>query len=51
MALASTFGFLGAARNWKLYLTVSVLTASFSLIIGTIFLLGRSSFLPAIFGG
>lgn len=51
VALASTFGFLGAARNWKLYLTVSVVTAGFSLVIGTIFLLGRSSFLPALFGG
>jgi hypothetical protein len=51
VAVASTFGFLGAARNWKLYLTVSVLTASFSLVIGTIFLLGRSTLLPAMFGG
>ncbi len=37
VALASTFGFLGAARNWRLYVTVSALTASFSLVIGTIF--------------
>jgi len=51
VALASTFGFLGAARNWKLYLTVSVLTASFSLVVGTIFLLGKSTLLPAMFGG
>jgi ABC-type nickel/cobalt efflux system permease component RcnA len=51
VALAATFGFLGAARNWKLYLTVSVLTATFSLVIGTIFLLGRSTLLPAMFGG
>jgi hypothetical protein len=51
VAVAATFGFLGAARNWKLYLTVSVLTASFSLVIGTIFLLGRSTILPAMFSG
>ena len=51
VALASTFGFFGAARNWKLYLTVSLLTASFSLVIGMVFLLGQSSLLPTIFGG
>jgi cytochrome c biogenesis protein CcdA len=51
VATAATFGFLGAARNWKVYLTVSVLTASFSLIVGTIFLLGRSTLFPAMFGG
>jgi high-affinity nickel permease len=51
VALASTFGFMGAGRNWKLYAGISVLTASFSLVIGTLFLLGRSTMLPAIFGG
>jgi high-affinity nickel permease len=51
VAVAASFGFLGAARNWKLYLTVSIMTASFSLVIGTIFLLGRSTLLPAMFGG
>jgi high-affinity nickel-transport protein len=51
IALAGNFGFLGASRNFKLYATVSVLTASFSLVIGTLFLFGRSTLLPAIFGG
>jgi high-affinity nickel-transport protein len=51
VALASTFGFMGAGRNWKLYVGISVLTASFSLVIGTLFLLGRSTLLPVIFGG
>lgn len=43
MALAGTFGFPGASRNFKLYATVSVLTASFSLVIGTLFLFARST--------
>jgi high-affinity nickel-transport protein len=51
VALASTYGFIGATRNWKFYVTVSVLTAAFSLVIGTIFLFGKSTLLPAMFGG
>jgi cytochrome c biogenesis protein CcdA len=51
IALASTFGFLGASRHFRIYLMVSVLTATFSLIIGGLFVAGRSTMLPAIFGG
>lgn len=51
IALAGTFGFLGASRNFKLYVTISVLTAGFSLVVGTLFLLGRSTLLPTMFGG
>jgi len=51
IAVGGTLGFLGASRNFKLYVTVSVLTAGFSLVIGTLFLFGRSTLLPAIFGG
>jgi ABC-type nickel/cobalt efflux system permease component RcnA len=51
IALAGTFGFLGAAKNWKLYVGVSVVTAAFSLVVGTIFLLGSATLLPAFFGG
>ena len=51
VAFASTWGFVGAGRNWKLYVTVSVLTASFSLLIGTFFLFGSSTLLPAMFSG
>jgi len=51
IAVAGSFGFLGASRNFKLYVIVSVLTAGFSLVIGTLFLFGRSTLLPAIFGG
>jgi high-affinity nickel-transport protein len=51
IALAGTFGFLGASRNWGLYVTVSLVTAVFSLAIGTVFLFGHSTVLPAFFGG
>jgi high-affinity nickel-transport protein len=51
IALAGTFGFLGASRNWRLYVAVSLVTAVFSLGIGIVFLSGRSTVLPAFFGG
>jgi high-affinity nickel-transport protein len=51
VAAAGTFGFLSATRNFAIYVTVSVLTASFSLAIGAIFLFGKATALPALFGG
>ena len=48
---AGTFGFLGASRNWPIYLVVSLVTASFSLVIGLVFLTGHATVLPAFFGG
>src|SRR5438067_2992500 len=51
VAAAGTFGFLGAARNWPLYVAVSVVTAVFSLVIGVIFVTGSVTLLPAFFGG
>jgi hypothetical protein len=51
IALAGTFGFLGATANFKLYVAVSVTTALFSLVIGTLFLFGHATVLPALFGG
>jgi hypothetical protein len=51
IACAGTFGFLGAARNFRLYVAVSCITALFSLVIGSVFLSGSSAFLPAMFGG
>lgn len=51
IALAGTFGFLSAARNFTVYAAVSVLTALFSLAIGTLFLFGQGTLLPAIFAG
>jgi high-affinity nickel-transport protein len=51
IAGASTFGFLNASRNWHVYVTVSVITAAFSLVIGMLFLTGGGSVLPAFFAG
>jgi hypothetical protein len=51
ITLGSSFGFLRASQNWKIYVTVAVLTGIFSLVIGTLFLFGKSSLLPALFGG
>jgi len=51
IAATSTVGFLNAARSFAVYAGVAVLTGTFSLVIGSVFLFGRSTFLPAIFGG
>jgi len=51
ITFGSAFGFVTASKNWTLYFTVAVLTASASLIIGTLFLLGKGAVLPALFGG
>jgi hypothetical protein len=51
VACAGTFGFLGATRNFKLYVAISCVTALFSLVIGTIFLFGSAALLPAMLGG
>jgi high-affinity nickel-transport protein len=51
IALASTYGYLSASRNFAIYASVAVLTGVFSLGIGGLFLLGEGALLPAIFGG
>jgi ABC-type nickel/cobalt efflux system permease component RcnA len=51
IAVAGTFGFLGASRNWPIYVGVSLVTAWFSLVIGAVFLFGHATVLPAFFGG
>lgn len=51
LVLGSAFGFLSAAKNFKIYVVVALMTAFFSLVIGTILLTGGSAILPAIFGG
>jgi high-affinity nickel-transport protein len=47
----TAFGFMRAAENWTLYVSIAVLTAVFSLVIGTLFILGKGTVLPALFGG
>jgi high-affinity nickel-transport protein len=49
--LGSTFGFLRASKNFAVYATVAVITGFFSLVIGTLFVLGKDSLLPALFAG
>jgi hypothetical protein len=51
ITLGTAYGFVRASKNWTLYVTVAVLTATFSLVIGTLFILGRGTVLPALFGG
>ena len=51
ITLGSAFGFLRASKNFAVYATVAVVTAVFSLVIGTIFVFGKTTFLPALFGG
>lgn len=51
ITMGTAFGFVRASKNWTLYLTVALLTATFSLVIGTLFVLGRGTVLPALFGG
>ena len=51
ITIGSAIGFLHAAGNFKIYVTVAVLTGVFSLVIGTIFVVGKTTVLPALFGG
>ena len=50
ITLGSAFGYLQASRNFAIYATVAILTAGFSLVIGTIFVLGKTTLLPALGG-
>jgi high-affinity nickel permease len=51
ITLGSAYGFLRASKNFAIYATVAVITAVFSLAIGTLFLLDQETMLPALFGG
>lgn len=51
ITIGSAFGFLRASKNWRIYVAVAVLTGTFSLVIGLLFLFGEGSLLPALFGG
>jgi high-affinity nickel-transport protein len=51
ITLGSALGFLKASKNFAIYASVAILTGVFSLVIGTIFVLGKTTVLPAIFGG
>jgi high-affinity nickel-transport protein len=49
ITIGSAIGFLSASRNFSVYAAVGVLTAVFSLVLGTLFVLGKESVLPAFF--
>lgn len=51
ITFGSAVGFIRASKNWAVYVTIAVITAVFSLVIGTLFLFGKGAVLPAIFGG
>jgi high-affinity nickel-transport protein len=51
ITIGSAVGFLSASRNFAVYAAVGVLTAAFSLVLGTLFVLGKESVLPAFFTG
>ena len=51
ITVGSAVGFLSASRNFAVYAAVGVLTATFSLVLGTLFLIGKESLLPAFFAG
>ncbi len=51
ITFGSSVGFLKASENWKVYVTVAVVTAIFSLVIGTLFIIGGNATPTAIFGG
>jgi high-affinity nickel-transport protein len=51
MTVASAFGYMRASRHFGIYAAVAMLTALFSAVIGVLFLLGRATVLPALFGG
>jgi high-affinity nickel-transport protein len=51
ITFGSAFGFLRASKNWTVYVTIAILTGTFSLVVGTLLLFGQDSVLPALFGG
>ena len=51
IAVGSAYGFLRAQTNFAVYATVAVITAAFSLVLGTLFVLGLENVLPALFAG
>jgi high-affinity nickel-transport protein len=51
LAVLSASGFLAATKRFKVYATVSCITAAASLVLGVSFLIGKDSWLPALFGG
>jgi high-affinity nickel-transport protein len=51
ITLGSAFGYLRASKNFPIYAGVAIVTGVFSLGIGALFLFGKTTLLPALFGG
>lgn len=51
ITLTSTLGFAKTAKNSNISIVLGVITAFFSLIVGTLFLFRKATFLPVILGG
>jgi cytochrome c biogenesis protein CcdA len=51
ITVGTAFGFLRASKNFRVYAAVAVITGVFSLVIGVMFVLGKDTLLPALFGG
>lgn len=51
ITLSSAYGFLRASKRFAIYATVAVITGVVSLAMGTLFVIGKETFLPALFGG
>jgi high-affinity nickel-transport protein len=51
VAIAAAYGYVGASANRWLMISLSVLTASFSLVVGTLLVTGHGTTLPALLGG
>jgi high-affinity nickel-transport protein len=51
VTLLTTFGYVRARRNSRLYLLLGTITAVFSMVIGLLFITGQTSILPALLGG
>jgi len=51
VAVAGTFGLVHATKRWSVYAAISLVTALFSLAVGTLFVLGQGTVLPTILGG
>src|SRR5919106_4101040 len=48
VAIASTYGFLNASKNFGIYAAVAVTTGLFSLVLGVLYVLGKGGILPEI---
>lgn len=51
ITLSSAYGLLAASKRFAVYATVAVVTGTLSLVVGTLFLLGMETLLPAMFAG